>query len=177
MRDSFRYVIKGAIIGLVFAISVAATEQEWPRVDAFDSNLSIATPCSASELILTKNGGKVFGARQSEARCEKNGLRFIVKVFELLGTTPNKSLYDQISPELARGSVALRKPSLVIISGHRASLDRSEIDGLVAQQGFVEINSTKVALLMAGGTPGTSSKIDIQRINVERFFHSLQVRD
>ena len=174
--NCLRSVFIVTAIALVSSASVSAEEPAWLRSDTFDPQLSFETPCATQELEVRESGGKEFGSREAEARCTKDGVAYDVQVFELLTPTKSKPFYDEVSSDVANDRTADGKPNFLTVNGHRAVFTYGHAEGLLGQKGLVEVSSSKVALVMAGGIPDAGVDLETQHKSIDRFFNSLQVR-
>jgi hypothetical protein len=175
MRKTFALF---AAVALASAASAATLP--WKRAATPDQSLSVETPCSDAEIENYRSApedllGEIDLKQESRVLCLQDNLLLLAGALEI-GTVPgSKSAFDGLLAEMAKDPSVKNKPSVVTIGGRRAILNRVSKDGLSAQTVFVDLDATKVALILVGYQPGSTAGPTEQAATIDRFTQSLQV--
>jgi hypothetical protein len=166
----------GLVLALSFSASLAAAEPTWQPYDNFDQGLTFELPCASAEVEIVEQGSLEVGGKKREISCTKDGVAFRITVAEFPVQVSDKALFDDFSKRLFSAPEQGVKPVSLSISGRRTAADRGELGKLIGQRALIEINPTKVALIMVGGDPAIGPELEMQRRMIDRFFVSLRVQ-
>jgi hypothetical protein len=108
--------------------------------------------------------------------CSKEGVLFVagvVAVPELpKGAAP---VFDQFTNAAKNDPTAEGKPTVTLIDGRRAFLNRQVVTDGIAETGLVEIDRARVVFGVVGGKLGSGLSLDEQTAMIDRFYRSIRV--
>ena len=164
----------------ISAGALAADNSGWAPVVSPDAFYSVETPCNTTE-IATGNGvpeNPEWELKpQTRVLCRTGHYFFVAGEVEVQTVPDNvKTLFDWLEAGVRNDKTAEGSPSTTTIGGRRVFINRQEDSARLAQVGFVEINKTKVVMLIGGsdGESGSPTMQD-QRAAVDRFYTSIKV--
>ncbi len=164
----------------VSAPALAADNDVWAPVVSPDAFYSVETPCNSTE-IAAANGlpeNPEWELKpQSRVLCRTGHYLFVAGEVEVPAVPDNgKTLFDWLEAGVRNDKTAEGAPSTTTVGGRRVFFNRQEGAAKLAQVGFVEINKTKVVMLIGGsdGESGSPAMQD-QRAAIDRFYASIKV--
>ena len=178
-----RALRQAACIGLLAAAApvAAQTSGTWTRLTAPDGAFSVETPCTKSEsdaTVGTPGPGATALVYGSKARivCIKDALMFVAaEVAEPALPADSPALFDVVVEQMLGDKTAEGAPASTTIDGRRAYVNRQVQGDDTAQTGLVEIDRTRLVLLLSNVQRTGGAGAPQQRAAIDRFYASLRV--
>ncbi len=150
-----------------------AASPNWQSIDGFDSDIAFSLPCAVEDVEF-RGAGNTADPGERSASCVRDGVKFSVEVFQFPADT-KEAVFDDLATQMLATDDQGLEPIQLEMNGHRHIADRVEVEGFVAQRATVELNTKKVALIMAGAASDDPVLLASQRNMVDQFFKSIQV--
>jgi hypothetical protein len=167
-------------VAFVATAALAAPQWSWTRTSSLDAAFSVETPCNEAEVAAAGAGpgkvGMVQFPEQSRVVCFTSGMVMLAGVIEAPpGEVRENALFDLITGMAASDPDKQGQSRSATVDGRRAWFNRDSAGKMLAQTGMIEIDRSRIVLMIVGGEADGELSLEDQTTAIDRFSSSIKL--